>query len=268
DQWLRAKRRIHRNLIQLFDAGRCRMDDCDLLYAVTDCADEILADVLRARPLTPREVREMLESLLDTLSWLQGQGLVHGGLKPSNIMVVSEQIELSVDRIQPAGRRIFPVLSPGACDAPESAGRITPAADIWSLGVLLVESLTQSPPSWDGNSYRIPASVPQPFAAIASECLRLDPVRRCTLRDIRSHLTPAARSVVLPAPISRESVPAEASHGVPIESPAGGSPDSLANLYPDLLPNPPLIKPADLAGRVAALLDPAPRVAVPVVPQP
>ncbi len=268
DQWLRAKRRIHRNLIQLYAAGRCRMDDCDLLYAVTDCADEILADVLRARPLTPREVREMLESLLDTLSWLHGQGLVHGGLKPSNIMVVSEQIELSVDRIQPAGRRIFPVLSPGACDAPESAGKITPAADLWSLGVLLVESLTQNPPPWDGNRYRIPVSVPQPFAAIASECLRLDPVRRCTLRDIRSHLTPGARSVVLAAPISNESVPTEASHGVQAEPPAGGSPDTIANLSSDLLPNLPSIKPADLAERVAALLDPTPRVATPAVPQP
>lgn len=228
NQWVGSKRLIHHSLIKLFHAGRCRMDDCDLLYSVTDLADEILAEVLLVRPLTPLEVREMLDPLLDALSWLHNQGLVHGGLKPSNVMVVNERIVLSVDRVQAAGPRIFPVLSPDIHDAPESAAKITAAADIWSLGVLLVEVLTQRPPRWDGSGPRIPASVPQPFSAIASECLRLDPCRRCTIGDIKMHLAPPGRGtpalvrppklfVVPPAAVA--AAPARALEGSPLLTP-------------------------------------------------
>lgn len=275
DQWNKAKHRNHGNLIQLFHAGYCRVDDCDLLYAVTDRADEILSDVLRVRPLTTAEVREMLDPLLETLSWLHGQNLVHGCLKPSNVMVVNEQIKLSVDRIQPAGPRIFPVLSPGVQDAPESAGRIAPAADIWSLGVLLIEALTQELPPWDGNCYRIPASVPQPFAAIASECLRLDPARRCSLREIRSRLAPAPRAaapaaLVSTAPVSAEPTrvePDPPTDSLPAEPPPDRSPDRSSDPAPDLLPIPSLATTPELVERVAALLDPAAPVETPAAPE-
>lgn len=265
DQWNKAKHRNHGNLIQLFHAGYCRIDDCDLLYAVTDCADEILADVLRVRPLTTAEVREMLDPLLETLSWLHGQNLVHGCLKPSNVMVVNEQIKLSVDRIQPAGPRIFPVLSPGVQDAPESAGRITPAADIWSLGVLIIEALTQDLPPWEGNCYRIPASVPQPFAAIASECLRLDPARRCSLREIRSRLAPAPRAVAPAALVSTAPVSAEPARVEPPPPTDSLPAEPPIDRPPDLLPIPSLAAP-ELAERAAALLEPAVPVESPAAP--
>ncbi|MGH9591358.1 MAG: TonB family protein [Terracidiphilus sp.] len=295
DEWIKAKRRIHPHIIQLFHAGYCRMDDCDLLYAVTDRADEILADVLPVRPLTPAEVRELLDSLLETLTWLHGQGLAHGSLKPSNVMVVNEQIRLSVDRIQPAGPRVFPVLSPGIYEAPESAVKVSPAADIWSLGVLLVEALTQKPPFWHGTGPRIPASVPQPFASIASECLRLDPARRCTFREIRSHLAPAPRAVAPsaaaprapvvegvrspvvvapPAPVPKASVPAEAppvasAPVAPAQPPADCS--SSPSLSPSPIPNlvsPPLVAepaPPHVASTVAPALEAALPIVVPAI---
>jgi len=40
--------------------------------------------------------------------------------------------------------------------------------------------------------------MPQPFAAIAQECLRQDPVRRCTLRQIKARLEPVRSHQGLP----------------------------------------------------------------------
>lgn len=196
EQWTAATELSHPNILRLFHAGQDRMEGRGLLYAVTEYSEEILAEILTVRALTPAEVRELLDPVLGTLSWLHIQGLVHGGIKPSNIMVVNDQLKLSVDRIQPAGPvgESFP--SAGIYDAPGSADKISPAADVWSLGALLVEVLTQRPPHWDrdGSDPALPSSLPEPYATIARECLRTDPASRCTLSQILSQLQPLPAS--------------------------------------------------------------------------
>jgi TonB family protein len=190
----------------LFHSGRCQIDGVPLLYAVTEYAGEILSQILPERPLTPTETREMLGPVLDVLSYLHGRGFVHGHLKPSNILVVDDQLKLSSDSLSAAGKpgKHFP--AKGIHDAPEAAtGNISPSADVWSLGVTLVETLTQHPPLWDRSTHRepvVPESIPQPFAGIARECLRSDPARRCTLSDVKARLDPARP---LPHPDSQTS---------------------------------------------------------------
>jgi TonB family protein len=281
-QWIASKRLIHEHLMQIFHAGQCRMDDCGLVFCVTDLADEVLTDVLPVRPLRPAEVREMLIPILDAISWLHSQGLVHGGLKPSNVMVVNEQVNLSVDRVQPAGPRILPVLSPDIHDAPESAEKMTAAADLWSVGVLILEALTQAPPRWDGTRLagpRIPASVPQPFATIAAECLRLDPVCRCSLNEIKTHLSRAA-GVALPAPVAKPSTDRVQQQANPYpERPKAAPPFApppakpvFEKLPPGFLPvivRPPAPDPkaAPVAAKARAAAPPAPETAKPVETQ-
>jgi TonB family protein len=179
----------------LLHSGRCRIDDAELLYVVTEYADENLAQILPERPLTPVETGEMLGPVLDALGYLHGKGLVHGRLKPSNILVVGDRLKLSCDSLHRAGEPDKSVLAPTVYDAPEvAAGAIAPAADLWSLGVVLVEALTQHPPVWDRsaqNEPAVPESMSQPFAGIARESLRRDPARRCTLADVRARLEPA-----------------------------------------------------------------------------
>ena len=66
-------------------------------------------------------------------------------------------------------------------------------ADIWSLGILLVEALTQQPPSWDrsqSNEPVVPPTIPEPFFSIARDCLQVDPVQRITLAEIKARLVP------------------------------------------------------------------------------
>jgi TonB family protein len=192
-QWEAARPLSHPHLISLLEHGRSELDGNDLLYAVTEYADEVLSEILPERPLTPAETREMLGPVLDALAFLHGRDLVHGHLKPSNIMVVDDRLKLSADRIQVAGE---PHRRPtSSWDAPEAGTeKITPAADLWSLGVVLVQVLTQQLPHWDraqGAEPEVPASIPEPFSGLARECLRVDPARRLTLSGVQAHLEPA-----------------------------------------------------------------------------
>jgi TonB family protein len=77
-------------------------------------------------------------------------------------------------------------------DAPELArGQITPAADVWSLGVTLVEALTQRLPVWDmAKSVEplLPPGLPEPFAEIVRHSLQRDPGWRWTVEQIQARL--------------------------------------------------------------------------------
>jgi TonB family protein len=195
DGWAAAAALSHPHLMPLVHSGRCRIDDNELLYAVTEYAEENLSQILPERPLTVAETREMLGPVLDALSYLHGKGLVHSRLRPSKILVVDDRLKLSCDNLRRAGVPEKAVLAPTVYDAPENAaGAVGSAADLWSLGVVLVEALTQHPPVWERSSQNepaVPESMPQPFAGIARECLRSDPARRCTVSDVRARLEPA-----------------------------------------------------------------------------
>ena len=192
DCWAFTESLSHPHLMPLLHAGHCEIDDASLLYAVTDDAEEILSDILVERPLTPAETEEMLTPVLDALAYLHKNGLVHGRLKPANIMVVGDLLKISSDRLHLSGERGNPTPDLSAFDAPELAsGTITPAADVWSLGITLIQALTQRAPQWVGTSRMdpiVPASIPQPFADIARGCLRADPARRYTLGDVKARL--------------------------------------------------------------------------------
>ena len=101
--WRRASKLTHPNLLQLYQGGRCHLADMDLLYVVMEYAEEDLSQILPQRALTPAEARDMLGPVLDALSDLHGQGLVHSRLKPSNVLATSDQVKLSTDKLFPAG---------------------------------------------------------------------------------------------------------------------------------------------------------------------
>src|SRR5450631_1632151 len=155
--WEATKRLSHPHLMRLFHVGRCRLNGTPLFYAVMEYAEEDLSQILPERPLAPTETREMLDPLLDALSYIHGERLVHGHLKPSNIMAVDDQLKLSCDGIQVAGPTVKSPSPLTVYDAPERATQgISPAADIWSLGVTLTEALTQHLPAWDRSQHKDP----------------------------------------------------------------------------------------------------------------
>ena len=185
----------------------------------------MLSEILPARALAPEEVKEMLVPVLDALTELHGHGLVHGRLRPSNILVVNDELKLSADCVQLAGDSVDDSHALNIYDAPERAeGLLTPASDIWSLGVLIFESLTESTPDWNRSTNRdvqISDSVPQPYATVISACLRVDPARRAKLNEIRSRLglaEPAAAalpSASAPTPKPAQAPPRHAAQAEP-----------------------------------------------------
>jgi TonB family protein len=195
-QWGLAAKLSHPHLIRLFQMGRCQLDDVELLYVVMEYAEEDLSQILPNRPLTPAEAREMLDPVLDALAYVNGQGLVHGHIKPANIMAVEDQLKISSDGLWLVDEAWRGLEKPGVYDAPEIAcGEISPAADVWSLGVTLVEALTQRLPVWEQpqqDEPALPEILPAPFLELVRHCLRRDPERRWTVADIVAQLRPTS----------------------------------------------------------------------------
>lgn len=209
--WDYASKLSHPHLLRLFETGSCQLASVVLLYVVMEYAEENLAQILPQRPLTPEEARDLLEPALDTLAYLHGKSLVHGRLKPSNFLAAQDQLKLSSDSLfrvdDPAGSIAKASASyPSVYDAPEIAsGGISPASDSWSLGMTLMEALTQRLPAREGMAEPVLETVPTPFMGIAHCCLRRDPQRRCSAADIAARLR--SNSSPLPKAISKAQGP-------------------------------------------------------------
>lgn len=198
--WRRVSKLTHPNLLRLYQGGRCRLGDMDLLYVVMEYAEEDLSQVLPQRALTAAEARDMLGPVMSALAELHAQGLVHSHLKPSNILATSDQVKLSTDAVYPVGETRKLERQRDIFDAPESATQpLTPACDSWALGATLVEVLTQHAPARQPGSLAdplVPESLPQPFLEIARHVLQQDPARRWSLAAINANLNPRAAAAV------------------------------------------------------------------------
>jgi TonB family protein len=191
--WESAGKLSHPHLLQILDTGRWHPEDAEeMQFAVMEYADENLAEILPNRRLTPAEAIAMLLPTLDVLDYLHEHGMVHGDIKPANIMAVGDELKLSSDAIRPVGNLEEPTESRRMYDAPERVkGAILPSGDIWSLGTVLVEALTNRLPirdSADDQDPKLPDDIPRPFGDIATHCLNSDPGRRWSTTEIRECL--------------------------------------------------------------------------------
>jgi TonB family protein len=192
-RWEATAKLSHPHLLQLFETGSCQLDKVVLLYVVMEYAEDNLAQILPHRALSPEEVRDLLEPALDALTFIHGKSLVHSRLKPSNVLASQDQLKLSSDSLIRSGEASIAMGQPSPYDAPEIAsGSILPASDTWSLGMTIMEALTQRLPAVEGMTEPLPETVPAPFMGIAHCCLRRDLQRRCTVADIATRLQSTA----------------------------------------------------------------------------
>ena len=193
-RWRAAAQRSHPHLIRIFEVGRCEIDGTTLLFLVMEYGEEDLSQILPQRPLTPAETRALLPPVLDVLAYLHGRGFVHGHIQPSNIFAVDNQVKLSAESVAvPDTSTLGGGVKPNIYDAPEvTAGKMSSASDVWSLGITLVTVLTQHPPLNERPvpDPLVPDTVPEPFRSIARDCLRRDPQQRRSVADIRIQLQP------------------------------------------------------------------------------
>jgi serine/threonine protein kinase len=114
-----------------------------------------LAARLVGKPLPVRETLRLLEQLAEVMSYAHRQGLVHGNLKPSNVLFAADGIPRVSDFRPTRGLFQNPLDADEADDAglgyvaPEilrdPAVELRPNADIYGLGLILYELLTGRP---------------------------------------------------------------------------------------------------------------------------
>jgi len=189
ERWNRAANLYHPHLVRIFAAGTWALGGMPLAYLVMEYAEENLEEVLRERPLSTDETREMLEPVADALAYLHGQGLVHGNLKPSNILAIEDTVKISSEAV--------------------SAG--DPAVDIRELGVTLVQALTQTAATaTQGSQGPAVEALPFPFREMAQNCLHPDPRFRWSADKIGAWIRSSERPAsTLPAFTARVGKPAE-----------------------------------------------------------
>ena len=201
-RWRHAAKLSHPHLIRLLDMGRCDFNNSPILYVVMEYADENLSVVLARRPLGPAEARGIIGPVVDALAYVHAKGFVHTRIKPANIMAEEDLLKISSDGLCRIGESSGSFGKPGAYDPPEAAGgRISPAGDVWSLGMTLVEALTQRLPVWERTNQAepaLPSNLPPEFLDLARHCLRRDPQLRWSIADIAARLLPNSPSPAKP----------------------------------------------------------------------
>jgi serine/threonine protein kinase len=199
-----AARLSHPNIVHVYDIAR---DEDGRPFIVMEYIDgESLAETLaRQGPLPPDRVREIAVDCCAGLAYAHAAGLVHRDIKPHNLLtgpdgrvkIADFGIAHSLDGV--AITKTGTVLGTAGYLAPEqSRGEtVTPATDMYCLGVTLHQLLTGHVPAPD-----VARSVAQPFRRGIIRCLEPDPARRPSAEDLALDLEPKAatkRTRILPA---------------------------------------------------------------------
>ncbi|MFB9185688.1 serine/threonine-protein kinase [Dactylosporangium sucinum] len=243
----------HPNLAQVFDYG----ESDDTPYVVMELIEgETLERRLAGGAVSPADAFRLCAEVASGLAAAHDAGLVHRDVKPANIMVTVSGAKLVDFGIAaPAGAGEERVLGTPAYVAPERimGGAVTPASDVYALGVVLYKLLAGVLP-WPGESttgivrdhVHTPPSplpdqpgVPRPVAALCMSCLAKDPAARPPARFVGDVLARAAARAVLGEPAARTPrwriTAAAAAVGVmagawlysgasPVREPSGGPP--------------------------------------------
>jgi len=147
-----AARLNHPNVVSVFDTG----SDGPVHYIVMEyVAGRTLAEVLKAEGhLMPERAAEIAAQVATALSFAHAAGIVHRDVKPGNIMITpSGEVKVMDFGIARAASsepltQTATVLGTASYLSPEQAqgGAVDARSDIYSLGVVLYESLTGAPP--------------------------------------------------------------------------------------------------------------------------
>lgn len=159
----KIKKLKHPNLIEYYDlyevsTGTKDIHGHNLNYqvAVMEYAEGgTLGDLLKNKLLTHTEAEELAEGIIDGLAYLHANNITHRDLKPANILLTTKNgkripkiTDFGLAKNTAAGNTASTMLV-GTVEymAPEffkqaEGETTTAAADVWSIGVILLEALT------------------------------------------------------------------------------------------------------------------------------
>jgi serine/threonine protein kinase len=161
DEMRTLARLAHAGLVTVFDAGTD--DETQRPYLVMQLVEgSTLAQQLRRGPLPSLRTAQIGASLADALAYVHGQGLVHRDVKPAHVLIGADArvhlADFGIARIVDSAHvtRTGDVLGTPAYFAPEqvSGELVGPAADVYALGLVLLECLTGRR-EYDGTSIEV-----------------------------------------------------------------------------------------------------------------
>lgn len=145
-----AAQLVHPGIVSVYAVGT----ESGISYMAMELAPEgTLADTMRAGPVPPRAAAAQIEQVARALGVAHDAGVVHRDIKPSNILLAADGRPLLADFGLARDLRVVEVstqlglagtpryLAPELLES-ESIEEVDPAADVYSLGVVLFEMLT------------------------------------------------------------------------------------------------------------------------------
>ncbi|NJK60387.1 MAG: serine/threonine protein kinase, partial [Oscillatoriales cyanobacterium SM2_1_8] len=211
----------HSHIIRYFQPGRCKLENLDFFYLPMELGTESLEARLRRRTLNDDELKELCQHVAAALRYLHepnatirkylkehnlGKALVHRDIKPANILRVGDVwkvCDLGIARtVHAEASRTSNQLFTRAYASPEAFdGTVSPASDIWALGITLAVAKTNRFPFPDFQTveqliqyirqYRLQLpNLPEPIAEIVRHCLNKKRTARWTASQILEYLSP------------------------------------------------------------------------------
>jgi len=229
----------HPNIVTVIDRGEADGQQF-IVFEFID-GENLKELVERNGPLPVRRAVELALAVADGLAFAHQHGLVHRDVKPQNVLlngdgeakVTDFGIARSLD-VEHGVTQTGTVLGTSNYLSPEQAGGkpVTPATDVYSLGIVLYELLTAEVP-FPGENFVAVAmkhlnepppdvlarrpDVPMRLAAAIDRALAKDPAQRFASMDqfaaeLRASLHElgsfdSERTFIAPSPVLRESAP-------------------------------------------------------------
>ncbi|MCU1595918.1 MAG: serine/threonine protein kinase [Frankiales bacterium] len=211
----------HPSLVQVFDAGT---DTSGRPWVVMELVQgETLADAIRRGPLAVRTINEIGLAVAEALDHVHSQGLVHRDVKPANVLMgrggKTKLTDFGISKLVDAAKVTSTGFMVGTASylAPEqvTGEPVGPPADIYALGLVLLEALTgqreYEGPAVEAAMARLhrpptmPQAVPPSWVPLLTQMLAREPAARptaaATARGLRALLSgQAVATTVLEAP--------------------------------------------------------------------